>query len=276
MSLQEVKQVWAAYFSATGNTAQVVKALANELAKQFNVKKRSRNFTLPKARETEYAFQPTDLVVFGTPVYAGRVPNKIMPFIRDSFVGNGALVVPVVTFGNRSYDDGLIELCTLLETNGFHTIAAVAQAARHAFSDLAMDRPNHADMNRLNEFAIQIADKINGLKELPEPIIVTGNNPVGPYYTPLGVDGKPTVFLKAKPKTDRDKCDYCGACIRLCPMGDIAKTDPADIPGLCIKCQACVKVCHTDAKFFDDPAFLSHKAMLQQTYGDLKQSEFFI
>lgn len=102
MSLQEVKQVWAAYFSATGNTAQVVKALANELAKQFNVKKRSRNFTLPKARETEYAFQPTDLVVFGTPVYAGRVPNKIMPFIRDSFVGNGALVVPVVTFGNRS------------------------------------------------------------------------------------------------------------------------------------------------------------------------------
>ena len=30
-------------------------------------------------------------MIFGTPVYAGRVPNLLLPYIRDKVKGNGAL-----------------------------------------------------------------------------------------------------------------------------------------------------------------------------------------
>ena len=55
--------------------------------------------------------------------------------------------------------------------------------------------------------------------------------------------------------------------------------DPADIssvPGICIKCQACVRRCTKHAKYFDDPAFLSHVAMLEQNFAEAKENEFFI
>ena len=29
-------------------------------------------------------------MIFGTPVYAGRVPNLLLPYIRDKVKGNGA------------------------------------------------------------------------------------------------------------------------------------------------------------------------------------------
>jgi ferredoxin len=49
-------------------------------------------------------------------------------------------------------------------------------------------------------------------------------------------------------------------------MGAIDPADPKNVPGTCIKCQACVKRCPRGAKYFDDPAFLSHRAMLEKNY----------
>jgi ferredoxin len=105
-------------------------------------------------------------------------------------------------------------------------------------------------------------------------IKVPGNTPPGPYYTPRKVDGEPAVFLKAKPRTDSVKCDMCGKCAEKCPMGSIAAEDPAVVYGICIKCQACVKICPQNAKYFDDPDFLSHKEMLAQNYERRAESVF--
>ena len=46
--------------------------------------------------------------------------------------------------------------------------------------------------------------------------------------------------------------------------------------GLCIKCHACMKICPTGAKYLDDPAFLSHVAMLEQNYTRPTQAEWFL
>ena len=59
------------------------------------------DFTLPAARQKRYVFGPADLVVFGVPTYAGRVPNLLLPFMKSGFLGNGALAVPVGRVGNR-------------------------------------------------------------------------------------------------------------------------------------------------------------------------------
>lgn len=77
------KTVWAVYFSGTGTTERTVRSLAGELARMLSVPCRSIDFTRPQARQKELSFCERDLVVFGTPVYAGRVPNVLLPYLRE-------------------------------------------------------------------------------------------------------------------------------------------------------------------------------------------------
>ena len=79
-----------------------------------------------------------------------------------------------------------------------------------------------------------------------------------------------------RPRTDPAKCTNCGTCARLCPMGAIDPEDVYSVPGTCIKCQACVRKCTKHAKYFDDPAFLSHVAMLEHTFTEPKKNEVFL
>ena len=106
----KITKVKAVYYSATGNAKKVVEAIAGTMAKELDVPMESYDFTLPKNRTEVQVYGPEDLVVFGTPVYAGRVPNKMLPVVQGNFKGEGALAVPVVVFGNRNFDNGLIEL----------------------------------------------------------------------------------------------------------------------------------------------------------------------
>ena len=109
----EIKRVCALYFSATGNTEKTVAAFAETLAEQLGVPWERLPFTKPAERERDYMFADTDLVVVGTPTYAGKLPNKILPDLKARLHGNGALAAAIVTFGNRSYDNALAELCAV-------------------------------------------------------------------------------------------------------------------------------------------------------------------
>ena len=273
----EIKTVHAVWFSATGTTKKVVTQTADIIARDLGAPCQTFSFNLPAAREDELAFSPGDLVVFGTPTYAGRIPNKLLPFVQSGFQGNGALAVPVAVFGNRSYDNALMELRNELETHGFHTVAGAGVPTEHVFSDkLAPGRPNADDLAELAGFGRKIGEKVARLTDIPTPIAVKGEDPVGPYYTPLGTDGKPAKFLKATPKTDPDKCNKCGLCATVCPVGSIPADAPDTCAGICIKCHACIKICPTGAKYLDDPAFLSHVAMLEQNYTRPTQAEWFL
>lgn len=272
----ELNKVWALCYSATGTTDKVVAAIAEELSAKLGLPLERVSFTKPVDREKEYNFTETDLVVVGTPTYAGRMPNKIVPDFREKLRGNGALTAAVVLFGNRSYDNSLAELCAVLAEDGFHTVAAGAFVGCHAFTDeLAYGRPGWSDLFEAKTFAKQIADKVKSLSDIPEPVQVPGD-PDAPYYVPKGTDGEPARFLKAKPKTHPARCTNCGACARLCPMGAIDPNNVAEVPGTCIKCQRCVRKCTKGAKYFDDPAFLSHVAMLEQNFREPKENEVFL
>jgi len=111
----EVKRICAAYWSATGNTDKTVNTIAETLAEKLGVPLERRNFTRPSDRAEDLSFTGGDLVVFGMPTYAGKLPNKMLPYVQQQIHGNGALAVGVVTFGNRSYDNSLAELCAALE-----------------------------------------------------------------------------------------------------------------------------------------------------------------
>ena len=146
----EISKVHAVFFSPTGNAKKVICTVADAVGAALGVPVAYDDFTLPQARQETRSYGPGDLVVFGTPTYAGRIPNKLLPFVQSGFQGNGALAVPVAVFGNRSYDNALMELRNELEAHGFHTVAGAGVPTEHVFSDkLAPGRPNADDLAEL-------------------------------------------------------------------------------------------------------------------------------
>lgn len=265
-----VKTVWSVYFSGTGTTEKVVTTVAKSMAEALSAEYKSFSFNLPAARADELSFTADDLVVLGVPVYAGRVPNLLLPYLQEKVKGNGALGVPVVLYGNRNFDDGLMELRNVMTANGFHPVAAAAVVGEHSFSKiLGAGRPDAQDMALVAELTQKAIEKVQGLECAPaEPVSVAGCDPIRPYYTPRDRHGEPIRdFLKAKPMTDADKCVKCGLCARLCPMGSIDPADVSSVTGKCIKCCACVKKCPMQAKYFDHEGYLYHQHELEDQYA---------
>ena len=273
----KLEKIWAVYFSGTGTTRRTVERIAGGIASRLNLPAESVDFSRPAVRQETLRFGEKNLVVFGTPVYAGRVPNVLLPFLRERIVGGGALAVPVVLFGNRNYDDALIELRNILAADGMHPIAAGAFVGEHSFSRvLGADRPNAEDEALMDEFAARVAALAAGLDAAPvKSVAVRGQEPLRPYYTPRDRAGNPINILKVKPKTDLSRCGGCGLCADLCPMGSIDPADVSAVRGICIKCCACVKACPTGAKFFDDAGYLYHQHELEAQYARPAENEVF-
>ncbi len=271
----KIRKIHAVYFSPAGTTKRCVTHMAERLAEALKAGYAEYDFTLPKKRETAPAFGPEELVVFGTPVYAGRIPNKLLAYVSQ-LKGNRTPAVLTVTYGNRSFQDGLSEQKSVLSGNGFLPVAAAAFVSRHVMSDvLAAGRPSEEDLLKAETFADRIAADILAGKTGTEALRVPGNDPVGPYYRPLQEDDTPAMFLKAKPKT-KENCMHCGTCTANCPMGSISADDDQTVTGICIKCHACVRNCPAGAKYFEDPSLASHIRYLEKHYADaVRQPEFF-
>ncbi len=272
-----IQKLYAVYFSATGTTETVVRRIADGIGAKLGCKAETIDFTLPAARKEHTAFSEGELVIVGIPVYAGRIPNLLLPFLQSGFSGNGALAVPVVLYGNRNYDDALIELRNVLAADGFHPVAGAAFIGEHSFSRiLAAHRPDEADLAVADRFAAQVAERVASLEAAPaEPVFVNGCEPIRPYYTPRDRQGNPVNILKVKPKTS-DACVKCGLCAKACPMGSIDSADPATVTGICIKCCACVKKCPTGAKYYDDERYLYHQHELEEGFARRAEPETFV
>lgn len=273
--MTDIRRICVLYFSPTGGTEKAVRLIAGELAYRLKKETVLLNLTRPENRRATYRFDDHDLVLAASPVYAGRLPNKLLEDYRAWILGGGRTpVVPICVFGNRSPGEAVRELVLLLEGNGFFPIGAAAFAGRHAFSDaIGKGRPDSADQAQMRSFAAQLAEKLS--RETPLKPLEIGRSEIGPYYTPLKEDGTPAKFLKAKPLTDAGKCTQCGACVHLCPMGSI-DPDTMEAAGICIKCQACVRGCPTGAKHFADTDFLSHVAMLERDYTRRAENMLFL
>ena len=260
------KKVYGMYFSGTGTTKKMVTYIASELAKQLGCEYAPFDFTPPTSRKQPKEFEKDSIVVMGTPVIAGRVPNLLLKYL-DTVVGNGAMGVPVVLFGNRNFDDALIELRNIMEKDGFHTIAGGAFVGEHSFSTtLGAGRPDEDDMKIAAEFVEKIAEKVKSGNINEGPVAVKGEDPIRPYYTPRDRNGNHIDIRKVKPKTN-DKCIKCGKCAALCPLGSINPEDVTQVTGICMKCCKCIKGCPVGAKYIDDEGFLYHKTELEEMYG---------
>ena len=160
------------------------------------------------------AFTPEDVVVIAVPSYGGRVPGTVVKRLR-MMKGNGAKAILVCVYGNRAYEDTLVELQDATERAGCRIIAAVAAIAEHSIvRQYAAGRPDEQDQKQLLEFARRIQEKLSS-ENFAEPKI-PGNRP----YKRSSGGG-------IVPKTSRD-CTECGVCARQCPVQAIDLKDPSN------------------------------------------------
>jgi flavodoxin len=211
------KKINTLYFSATGTTKKIVTAIADRISEKIvgKIEINDIDFTLPEARKQAVSFAKEDIVVVGVPVYAGRVPNVLLKYLR-TVAGNGASAVAVVVYGNRNYDDALIELQDILEADAFRVIAGGAFIGEHSFSrTLGQDRPDEHDMAKAVDFAERIYKKLRAPGGIPT-VAVKGNRPYRDYYKPKDKNGNPFDIRKVSPKTNGDciDCKLCGGCIQ--------------------------------------------------------------
>ena len=138
----EINNVHVAYFSATYTTRTVVREIAARMGGNIV----EHDITGPGGNVGPVALGEGDVMVAGVPVYAGRVPQAAAERLRR-FSGNGVPAIAACVYGNRDYDDALLELADLLASGGFKVVGAGAFIGRHSiFTNVAAGRPDEADL----------------------------------------------------------------------------------------------------------------------------------
>lgn len=244
------------FFSPTGGTQRVSGILAEALC------------TNPIAVDvTEsakaHAFTADDICLFAVPSFGGRVPAAAAERIAQ-LQGNGARAILVCVYGNRAYEDTLIELKDLVAASGFKPVAAVAALAEHSIvRQFAAGRPDSDDEACLRDFAAKIKEK------LADPdaaeVAVPGNTP----YKPGG-------RASIRPRAGK-KCIDCGLCAVHCPVQAI-RSDNLRVcrDDLCISCMRCIAVCPRKARSVDAAVLDGIAAKIGPACAGRKENELFL
>jgi ferredoxin len=234
-----MQKAYSVFFSPTGTTERV----ANAIAAGTGLPHESIDLTiLEKRRAFRHSFEKNDLVIAGMPVYGGRIPRNLDDFFTG-LDGHGAPAVALVVYGNREYEDALIEMKTRLEERGFQVMAGAAFIGEHTFSrKIATGRPDEDDLVTAREFGKKIADiDLSDSRKLTVkgnyPFITRGFDPANPDRPFF-----PSIITT-------DECTACGLCAEECPWGAIDTEDYSQVDTLkCLRCFRCIRICPVSAK----------------------------
>ena len=243
-----------AHFSPTGGT----KRIADAIAVGFNAPVEEMDLT---KKESNVVLQQSDALLAVLPVFAGRVPQVSLERL-SSLKGNGQKAVAVVVYGNREYDDALLETKNALQANGFAVIAAAAFVAEHSIlRSVATNRPDEEDVKLCRQFAADIMAKPDDASDVSVP----GNFP---YLQP-----HPAAFHPAA----SENCNSCGHCADACPVGAIDKNNPRQAcSDLCINCMRCVQICPVQCRAMPAPFMAFITKLLSENAAGYKKPAIFL
>ena len=232
------KNIYAVYFSPTYTS----KKNAISIAKEFSDNYTEIDMTILSKKPNISEFTENDIVIFAGPVYGGRLYKDFAEKLK-TLKGNKTPCILTVTYGNRDFDDALLEMKDVVESVGFVPFAGAAVLGEHTYGKIGIGRPDESDLKKNADFAKKAMQKF---KEGNFDVKIPGNKP----YRDGGSGGKFT------PLTDKNLCSNCGWCYENCPVGAISKDDYSVIDSnKCIACFRCIKNCPSNAKNMDTPEY---------------------
>lgn len=244
------------YFSPTGGTKKAAELLCTALSGQVNA--------VDLGAYREGPLEACDLTVIAMPVYGGRIPAVAADRLRR-VNGAGKKAVTLAVYGNRAYEDALLELNETAAQCGFQVIASAALIAQHSVvAELAAGRPDAQDAASIAGFAGRILEKLEE-QELA-PVAVPGNSPY-----------KNGMSMPVSPVSSGD-CVRCGSCAAVCPVDAVAlgeagvETDAA----ACMLCMACVAACPAKARALPAPMQEMMSGMLSQFIAQRQENEYYL
>lgn len=248
-------------FSPTGGTGKVAEIITQTWGMPIT------KIDLSNA-ETDYSslcLEKNDIVIIAVPSYGGRVPSLAAQRLSNIH-GNHTPCVIVCVYGNRAYEDTLVELNDVVEKSGFKVIAAIAAIAEHSIMhQYAAGRPDTKDKSELSSFAKKISEKINSDSNKFPALQIPGNRP----YKKAGGAG-------LVPKAGND-CTNCGLCAKQCPAQAISKENlkVADNKK-CISCIRCVVQCPHSARKVNQAMVSVAALAIKKACSVRKENELYI
>ncbi len=248
-------------FSPTGGTKQVT----DTITKTWGMSVDEIDLTNAETNYAALSVKKDDIAIIAVPSYGGRVPSLAAQRISE-ICGNQAQCVIVCVYGNRAYEDTLIELKDIAEKSGFKVIAAVAAIAEHSIMhQYAAGRPDTKDKYDLQNFAKKIVEKINRSTDETFALQIPGNYP----YKKAGGVG-------LVPKADK-KCTNCKLCAQNCPAQAISKENVKVTDSKkCISCMRCVVKCPQSARKVNSAMVSAAALAIKKACSTRKENELYI
>lgn len=265
----DIKSLKLAYFSPTGTTKSIVQAFArgfeHDTVEQIDA-------TRPFVREKPLRTSGNDLLVVAVPVYIGRVPALLSEWL-NAIEADKTPTVCVVVYGNREYEDSLLELQDVVKERGGIPVACAAFIGEHSFSSsetpIAVSRPDTADLQLAEKFGGRIRERLlpfSSTDQISE-VIVPGKRPYRESEDIPSIN-----FISVG-----DGCMSCGACAAVCPVGAIDDEDHSSSTDKeqCIWCCACIKSCPEGARAMKTGAVKDIAVRLSDMCKERKEPELF-
>jgi ferredoxin len=264
----EIQSLKLAYFSPTGTTRSIVQAVARGInqnaAEQIDI-------TKPDNRTKQLETSKNDLLVVALPVYIGRVPALLSEWLHG-IKADKTPAVCIVVYGNRAYDDALLELKDSLINRGCIPIACAAYIGEHSYSSsetpIAEARPDASDLNHAELFGRKINEKLLSVSSVDQisEINIPGNYPYSGDAKLWNVD-----FIAIS-----DECTQCGTCAEECPVGAI-DTENSNLidKEKCITCCACIKNCPQNARAMKPGPVKNVAIRLNKLFNERKEPVFY-
>lgn len=284
--MMNINKLCVGYYSPTHTSRRI----AHAVAEGMNIARREI-IDLTTDKHTEDITVNDAICIMAVPVYGGLIAPVAAQRLRR-LQGKNSVAVPIVVYGNRDYEDALVQLRDILNEQGFTSLCGAAFIGEHSYSrqgmPIAEGRPDSDDIAIAKAFGLQALAKLTDELKLTtdcETIDTTNKDFSLKFDKPLNelisvphMKGN-TPYKTLRPATPQapvvnENCYGCGDCVDWCPTGAISIINGHSTTeiGLCTKCCACVKLCPVGGRTFDSP----YTAILHEKCAERREPELFL